>query len=113
MNRLKYLRMSRGNTQLEISKILGITRGAYTNIENGKREPDVETLSKLSDYFCTSIDFILCRPDGMYPSAKKEPATDEDDGLEGEARAIFDGLSAEKQAEGLRYLRYLAGNTDK
>ncbi|MDF2685234.1 MAG: hypothetical protein K0S55_415 [Clostridia bacterium] len=58
-NVLKNLRLNNKKTQSEISLLLGITRAAYTNIENGRREPDNETLLKLSSIFNVSIDFLL------------------------------------------------------
>lgn len=61
MKHLKELRTKHGYTQNEIAKILGISRAAYTNIENGKREPDFDTLNKLCDIFNVSSDYLLGR----------------------------------------------------
>lgn len=41
-------RTAKGMTQQELAKALGITRAAYTNIENGKRKPSVKIAKKLS-----------------------------------------------------------------
>ncbi|MCT49399.1 XRE family transcriptional regulator, partial [Listeria monocytogenes] len=46
-------------TQEDISKILGISRGAYSHIENGRNEPDMETIVKLADIFEVSTDYLL------------------------------------------------------
>lgn len=61
MKHLKELRTKHGYTQNEIAKMLGISRAAYTNIENGKREPDFDTLNKLSNIFNVSSDYLLDR----------------------------------------------------
>lgn len=61
MKHLKELRTKHGYTQNEIAKMLGISRAAYTNIENGKREPDFDTLNKLSNIFNVSSDYLLGR----------------------------------------------------
>lgn len=61
MKHLKELRTKHGYTQNEIAKILGISRAAYTNIENGKREPDFDTLNKLSNIFNVSSDYLIGR----------------------------------------------------
>lgn len=61
MKHLKELRIKQGYTQSDIAKILGISRAAYTNIENGKREPDFDTLNKLSDIFNVPSDYLLSR----------------------------------------------------
>lgn len=48
------LRQERENkrmTQEEVSKQIGVTRAAYTYIENGKRKPSYEVLVKLLDLF--------------------------------------------------------------
>lgn len=59
--KIKELRKEKKATQQEIANLLGITRGAYANIENGRREPDIETLIKLADYFHVSVDYLLDR----------------------------------------------------
>lgn len=38
---------------------MGVSRQAYSHYENGKREPDLETLLKLGEYFECSVDEIL------------------------------------------------------
>ncbi|EKP3958163.1 helix-turn-helix transcriptional regulator, partial [Listeria monocytogenes] len=45
----------------DISKILGISRGAYSHIENGRNEPDMETIVKLANIFGVSTDYLLGR----------------------------------------------------
>ncbi|EAE5208270.1 XRE family transcriptional regulator, partial [Listeria monocytogenes] len=47
--------------QEDISKILGISRGAYSHIENGRNEPDMETIVKLANIFGVSTDYLLGR----------------------------------------------------
>ncbi|HAB9844533.1 TPA_asm: helix-turn-helix domain-containing protein, partial [Listeria monocytogenes] len=42
-------------------KILGISRGAYSHIENGRNEPDMETIVKLANIFGVSTDYLLGR----------------------------------------------------
>ncbi|EKY4039585.1 helix-turn-helix transcriptional regulator [Listeria innocua] len=60
-NRLKQLRKYNNKTQEDISKILGISRGAYSHIENGRNEPDMETIVKLANIFGVSTDYLLGR----------------------------------------------------
>ena len=61
MTRCKQLRQERGETQQEVANLLGISRGAYANIENGKRKPDFETIFALADHFEVSVDYLLAR----------------------------------------------------
>lgn len=58
---LKEIRIASGKTQNEVASYLNIGRASYTNIENGKRSPDVQTLILLADYFSVSIDNIVGR----------------------------------------------------
>ncbi len=54
-------RKAAGKTQQDVADYLGISRQAYSNYENGKREPDYETLLKLGEYFGKSLDYLLGR----------------------------------------------------
>lgn len=77
--RLKELRTSRGYTQEIVASFLDITRAAYTNLENGKRQCDIATLLRLADYYGVTLDYLLGRTDNPASSApsaetKKQPA---------------------------------------
>lgn len=76
MTRIKELRRQRGVTQEKMAALIGITRGAYANIENGKREPDIKTMITLADYFDVSLDCLMGRAEkkGPAPVAESESA---------------------------------------
>lgn len=59
MNQLKNLRTKKGVSQQIVADYLEITRQAYSNYENGNRDPDNETLLKLAEYFEVSVDYLL------------------------------------------------------
>lgn len=59
MNRLKELRKEANATQADMAKILGVTVSAYGNYELGQREPTIEFLCKLADYFNVSVDYLI------------------------------------------------------
>jgi transcriptional regulator with XRE-family HTH domain len=59
--RLKQLRGKR--TQEEIANQIGISRARYSHYENGRSEPDAETLQKLADTYNVSVDYLLGRTD--------------------------------------------------
>ncbi len=59
MLNLKKARKKKGYTQQEVADTLKITRAAYTNIENEKRNPDTNTLIALSNIFDVSVDYLL------------------------------------------------------
>lgn len=65
--RLKDLREDNDLTQEELSKKLNITRSALANYETGLREPSVELLIKIADYFNVTLDYLLCRTNDNKP----------------------------------------------
>lgn len=66
--RLKDLRQARGETQAQIAQLLGISRAALANIENGKREPSFKTVDILARHFHVSVDYLLGRSDSPTPA---------------------------------------------
>lgn len=56
---LKTIRKLRHVNQQKIAIDLNISREAISYYENGKRNPDIQTLLSLSDYFNVSIDFLI------------------------------------------------------
>ena len=67
--RIKQRRLLLGYNQPELAKIMNISKQTVSNWENGNRTPDAETLSKLSDLFSVSVDFLLGRTDIVTPPA--------------------------------------------
>lgn len=57
--RIVELRKRQGLTQAELAKAMGISRSALSLYEIEKREPDIETLSKLSSLFNVPVGYIL------------------------------------------------------
>lgn len=47
-NNLKALRIKRGLTQQKLANSLNVSQNAIYNWENGKREPNIETIEKIS-----------------------------------------------------------------
>lgn len=64
MNRLKELRKSRGLTQTEVAKQIGISQNNYSYWENGKVKIDNNSLKRLADLFNVTVDYILDRNTG-------------------------------------------------
>jgi transcriptional regulator with XRE-family HTH domain len=61
--RLEWLREKKGHTQKELAQRIGIARTTYSGYANGAREPDLDTLNKIADYFEVSTDYLLGRTD--------------------------------------------------
>lgn len=45
---LETLRKAAGKSQAEVAEDIGISRAAYSNIENGKRNPSVEVAKRIA-----------------------------------------------------------------
>ena len=59
MKGLKEVRKSRNLNQLKVAMDLNISREALSHYENSKREPSLDMLRKLSEYFNVSIDYLI------------------------------------------------------
>lgn len=59
--RLKELRLERGYTQRQIAIYSDITETAYQNYELMKREPKVQVLVKIADFYNVSLDYLTGR----------------------------------------------------
>lgn len=57
--RLKHTRELMGFTQKMMAENLGIGRATYTHWELGSREPDIESLGKLSEVLNTNLAWLL------------------------------------------------------
>ena len=62
-NNLKFLRKSKGYTQIAVQMKTGIEQALLSKFENGERVPPTETLIKLADFYNVSMDYIMCRTD--------------------------------------------------
>lgn len=71
-NRISALRNSRHLTQDDMSAMLGISRAALSHYEQGRREPDYDTLIKIADFFKVSLDYIMGRTDDPHISLRPE-----------------------------------------
>ena len=57
--KLKQARNDAGYTQQQIKSILKIGQSTLSQYENGEREPDIETLGRMADFYCVSIDWLV------------------------------------------------------
>lgn len=57
--RLKAERTARGLTQEALSKMIGLSIGTLSGYERNYREPDFETVTKLSNILGVSVDYLL------------------------------------------------------
>ncbi len=59
MKGLRTVRKERNLNQLKVAMDLNISREALSHYENGKREPSLDMLNKMSEYFNVSIDYLI------------------------------------------------------
>lgn len=56
--RLKELRVSRNMTQSQLADLLGVAKSTVSMYENGRREPDLETLEAIADIFNVDLNSL-------------------------------------------------------
>ena len=61
--RLKELRTSKDISQSEFGKILKLSKSSVNMYERGEREPGLETLEHIADYFNVDMDYLVGRSD--------------------------------------------------
>ena len=59
--RLRELRKAKDLTQAQVAEGINCTPAAYNRYETGEREPSMETLAMLAEYYCVSIDYLYGR----------------------------------------------------
>lgn len=57
--RLKAAREEAGYTQKQVEDITQISQSKLSHYETGKREPDIETIGTLADFYCVSTDWLF------------------------------------------------------
>ncbi len=102
MLNLKQYRTQRGLSQAEVAAALSISRAAYTNIENGKRDPDTGTLLALADLLHASLDDLMGRA-RLEPPALSAGAS--------KLLALFDKCTQDGQDLILDYAAMIAAKT--
>lgn len=59
MEKLRELRKEKGISLKELGAAMGVAESTMSLYENGKRQPDYETLLKLAEYFNVTVDYLL------------------------------------------------------
>lgn len=57
--RLRKLRKENNLSQKKLGFILGYSQNAIANWEQGIREPSLDCLKKIAQFFCCTIDYLL------------------------------------------------------
>jgi transcriptional regulator with XRE-family HTH domain len=72
---LRTLRERHDMTQEALGKILNVTQSTIAYYESGKKQPTLETLLIIADYFEVSTDYLLNRTNSI-SAASKIPKSD-------------------------------------
>ena len=94
-NRIRDLRRDRGMTMKELGAILGVSESAISQYETGKRQPDNETLLRLSEFFGATVGYILGAEEQKPPEALSDERFAE----------LFNDLDARDQDTVLRLMQ--------
>ena len=57
------LRTSRGLSQSDLGKEIGLTPSAISNIENAVSYPSIDTLIRFAEFFSVTMDYLLSNKD--------------------------------------------------
>ena len=93
--RLKTLRKQAGKTQEQIAEDLNLAVETISRIERGKRGCSVDMLLMLSEYYQTSVDYLLKGTDDL---ASEEAKID----------MLFGGLESNKRRIILKIIKLIA-----
>ena len=107
MIRIKELRKQRKERQEDVAPLIGVTRGAYANIENGKREADYETLTTLADHFGVTVDYLLGRD--VTPTPEYKPGFGMTD-TEKTLVLLYRELNEEGQEKAMEFTEFLVNS---
>lgn len=61
--RLKTLRLSKDLSQMELAQQLKTSKSSINMYERGEREPGIETLERIADFFNVDLDYLLGKSD--------------------------------------------------
>lgn len=57
--RLKEIRIEKNMTQKKVCEILGVSLNCYASWEQGRTQPDIDTIKKLCEIFSVTADYLL------------------------------------------------------
>lgn len=56
---IKQLRIARNLSQVDLAKVLGVTKQSISNWENNNIQPSIDMLIRLAEFFSVSTDYLL------------------------------------------------------
>lgn len=103
--RLKELRKKKGLSQEQVAKDLNISMRAYQNYEYGQREPNIEMILKLAEYYDVTTDYLLEKESSPSDPFESLKFTAE---MEKEANEDYQKLTSQEKAVIAKIVKALA-----
>lgn len=102
---LRALRLMAGETLAELGDIVGVSKSAIANYEQGTRSPDLKALKEMAAHYGVSVDYLLrAYIAETVPTAKKErPSVKNDEGIKEYVETLFPLVIDEKSKENSTY----------
>ena len=69
--KIREIREDKDLTQKQLAQILGTTQQTYSRYEKGEITIDIYSLVKLSEFYNTSVDYLLDLTDEIKPYKRK------------------------------------------
>ena len=60
---IKDIRIRKNLNQSEVANSLGGSSVVYSRYETGARQPSIDIIIQLADFFCVTVDYLLGRQD--------------------------------------------------
>ena len=77
MLRIKQLREEFGISQLDFAKKINVTQQSISLYEKGEREPSLDVLTSMANFFGVSIDYLMCKTDIRNPGKQIDDVLNE------------------------------------
>lgn len=110
MNRIKELRIEKGLLQSDVAKYINKSERMVGFYENGKRDPNTDTLIKLSELLDASVDYILGKSDIRNPEGQTDNVLNE--AMIGMSKSDYEKLT-ETQKKQIRDFALFVKNQNK
>lgn len=112
--RLKHLRHQSGLSQEAFAREVKTSQSSVAHWESGLREPNIEMLLRIADYFGVTLDYLFGRvefPDEHFIAKEKLPAELADSGF-GDVTKVGSPALTEQEIEVLKRLAAQFGQQD-
>lgn len=99
-SRLRERRERRGLKNSQVALYMGLSTAHVSYIESGKREPSLDLLVRLAEYYRCSVDYLLGITDDPRPAGKQSVSEAAVDAIN-----LIDSLPPEKRPSAVELLR--------